>query len=79
MACSLAYAFAVSLFALINDEMGFGRYASFRDQFRAIAGAIEEHVGYRQLTAWWRVRGMIDALRRSEHVWGHHERKGFRG
>ncbi len=77
LACSLVYAFAMSLFALLNDELAFGRYASVRDQLRAVAGAFEEHVGYRQLTAWWRVRGMIDGLRRSERVWGHMRRTGF--
>jgi cellulose synthase/poly-beta-1,6-N-acetylglucosamine synthase-like glycosyltransferase len=77
MACSLAYAFAVSLFALVNDELTFARYTGVRDQFRAVAGAIEEHLGYRQLTAWWRVRGMIDGLRQSTHVWGEMKRKGF--
>jgi cellulose synthase/poly-beta-1,6-N-acetylglucosamine synthase-like glycosyltransferase len=77
LACSLAYAFSVSLFALVNDELTFGRYKSIKDQFRAVAGAIEEHVGYRQLTAWWRVRGMIEGLRGSTRVWGDHRRKGF--
>jgi cellulose synthase/poly-beta-1,6-N-acetylglucosamine synthase-like glycosyltransferase len=77
IACSLAYAFAVSLLALVNDELAFGRYAGIRDQFRAVAGAFEEHLGYRQLTAWWRVRGMVDGLRRSERVWGQMKRRGF--
>jgi cellulose synthase/poly-beta-1,6-N-acetylglucosamine synthase-like glycosyltransferase len=77
MACSIAYAFAVSLLALVNDELAFGRYSGVRDQFRAISGALEEHVGYRQLTAWWRVRGMVDGLRRSEQVWGQMKRRGF--
>jgi cellulose synthase/poly-beta-1,6-N-acetylglucosamine synthase-like glycosyltransferase len=77
MASSLAYAFAMSLFALVNDELAFGRYAGIRDQLRAVAGAFEEHLGYRQLTAWWRVRGMVDGLRRSEREWGDIKRKGF--
>jgi len=77
LACSVAYAFAMSLFALVNDELAFGRYSGVRDQFRAVAGAFEEHLGYRQLTAWWRVRGMVDGLRRSERVWGHMKREGF--
>jgi len=79
MACSLVYAFAMSLFALVNDELGFGRYSRVRDQLRAVAGAFEEHLGYRQLTAWWRVRGMVDGLRRSEHDWGQMKRTGFNG
>jgi cellulose synthase/poly-beta-1,6-N-acetylglucosamine synthase-like glycosyltransferase len=76
-ACATSYAIAVSLFALLSDELSFGRYSSVKDQFRAMIGAVQEHVGYRQITAWWRVQGMIDALRGSQAVWGDMKRRGF--
>jgi cellulose synthase/poly-beta-1,6-N-acetylglucosamine synthase-like glycosyltransferase len=77
LACSLAFAFAVSLLALVSDELSFGRYSSLRDQLRAVTAVLQEHVGYRQLTAWWRVRGMVDGLRGSKQEWGDMKRRGF--
>ncbi len=76
-ACAVSYAIAVSLLALLSDELGFGRYRSITDQLRAVAGAVEEHLGYRQLTAWWRIQGMFDAFRGSTAVWGDMKRRGF--
>jgi hypothetical protein len=35
-----------------------------------------ENAGYRQLTAWWRVRGLVSSLFRVRG-WGHQRRKGF--
>jgi len=76
-ACATSYAVAVSIFALLSDELSFGRYSTVSDQLRAMVGAVEEHFGYRQLTAWWRVQGMVDGLRRSKVVWGDMKRRGF--
>jgi hypothetical protein len=39
---------------------------------------LPENIGYRQLTAWWRIRGTWSALRRSEQVWGAMSRRGFK-
>jgi len=79
LACSMSFAIASSVFALLSDELSFGRYSSVADQFRAMVGVVQEHVGYRQLTAWWRVQGMVDALRGSTPVWGTMKRRGFDG
>jgi cellulose synthase/poly-beta-1,6-N-acetylglucosamine synthase-like glycosyltransferase len=76
-ACATTYAIAVSVFALLSDELSFGRYSTISDQFRAMAGAVQEQFGYRQLTAWWRFQGMVDALRGSQAVWGDMQRRGF--
>jgi hypothetical protein len=76
-ACATSYAIAVSVFALLSDELSFGRYSSITDQLRAVAGALGEHLGYRQLTAWWRMQGMVAALRGSKAVWGDMKRHGF--
>ena len=37
---------------------------------------IAENVGYRQISIYWRLRGMISKLR-GAHAWGAMERKGF--
>jgi len=40
--------------------------------------AVVENVGYRQISLWWRLRGMI-AKFRGATAWGAMERKGFTG
>jgi cellulose synthase/poly-beta-1,6-N-acetylglucosamine synthase-like glycosyltransferase len=72
-----AYAVLVSLAALAVEEFSFHRYGRWRDL--AVAGAVTvvENLGYRQLTAWWRVQGLWAAWRGSEQVWGVMTRQGF--
>ena len=36
-----------------------------------------ENIGYRQMHAYWRLRGLIDATRRHEVGWGTMTRAGF--
>ena len=43
----------------------------------AIVASVVENVGYRQLHAWWRLRGLWQALRRGELDWGVMTRTGF--
>jgi hypothetical protein len=43
----------------------------------AIAAAVVENLGYRQATAWWRLRGLLDSLLRRRAVWGQMTRVGF--
>lgn len=77
LGCAVSYAVLVSLLALLADELTFRRYLSVRDVLRAILATVQEHVGYRQLTAWWCCRGLIDGLRGSQQVWGEMKRRGF--
>jgi len=72
-----AYSVLVSLAALAVEEFSFHRYGRWRDL--AVAGAVSvvENLGYRQLTAWWRVQGLVAAWRGSEQVWGVMTRAGF--
>jgi hypothetical protein len=77
LSTSIAYAIVMSLAALLAEEMSFRRYRGVRNLLIAVWAAIEENVGYRQLTAWWRLTGSVDALRRSSHEWGEMERRGF--
>ncbi|TQK44076.1 cellulose synthase/poly-beta-1,6-N-acetylglucosamine synthase-like glycosyltransferase [Streptomyces sp. SLBN-118] len=71
------YALVVSLVSLAVEEYAFHRFARSRDIWGAVVGAIAENLGYRQLTAWWRLRGMWDALRGAPQVWGSMTRSGF--
>ena len=59
------------------EEYAFHRFTRWRDVWGAVVGVVVENIGYRQLTAWWRLRGMWDALRGSPQVWGAMTRAGF--
>nr|WSY53968.1 glycosyltransferase family 2 protein [Streptomyces sp. NBC_00886] len=72
-----AYAMVVSLVSVAVEECAFHRFTRWRDVWGALVGVAAENIGYRQLTAWWRLRGMWDALRRAPRVWGSMTRAGF--
>jgi hypothetical protein len=74
----VAYALGIvlSMFTLLLEEFSFRRYTGVLDRLRLLAWAFIENFGYRQLTAVWRVRGIVRFLRgRTE--WGTMERRGF--
>ncbi|RYE76395.1 MAG: glycosyltransferase, partial [Myxococcales bacterium] len=74
---SILYAVFMSLLALVGEEVAFRRYAGVRNLLIAMWATVEENFGYRQLTAWWRVLGAVDAIRGSTHQWGDMKRRGF--
>jgi len=71
------YLMVVSLVSVAAEEYAFHRFAHWRDVWGAVVGALAENLGYRQLTAWWRLRGMWDGLRRTPQEWGSMTRSGF--
>lgn len=77
----VAYGFAVllSVAALTVEEFSFHRYRRWRDLGAALVAAVLENVGYRQVTAWWRLEGLFSALRGVSPEWGRMERRGFAG
>jgi cellulose synthase/poly-beta-1,6-N-acetylglucosamine synthase-like glycosyltransferase len=77
LTASILFAVFVTLVALLAEEISFRRYRGLPDLFRAMAAALEENVGYRQINAWWRLGGIVDVIRRSRHDWGDMQRKGF--
>lgn len=77
LSTSVVYAIMMSLLALVGEEVSFARYTGVRNMLLAIWATVEENVGYRQMTAVWRLRGTWDALRRRRHVWGDMQRRGF--
>jgi cellulose synthase/poly-beta-1,6-N-acetylglucosamine synthase-like glycosyltransferase len=66
----------LSLAAVAMEELTFRRYPRRSDLFRLFFLAVTENFGYRQLNAWWRLKGTISALRGVEG-WGTMTRKGF--
>lgn len=66
----------LSVSSLLLEELSFHRYPRWRQVARLLAYAALENFGYRQLVAWWRVRGTINYLR-GKKQWGRMERIGF--
>ncbi|MFZ5871520.1 MAG: glycosyltransferase family 2 protein, partial [Actinomycetota bacterium] len=71
------YAVLVTIAALCVEEFSFHRYARWRDLALAVLAAVVENVGYRQLTAWWRLQGLWAGMRGRTAVWGTMPRTGF--
>jgi cellulose synthase/poly-beta-1,6-N-acetylglucosamine synthase-like glycosyltransferase len=59
------------------EEWTYGGYGGLRDRLLLLAYGALESLGYRQLTAIWRVRGLVRHWR-GHAEWGAMEREGFR-
>lgn len=70
------YGLVLSCLALVMDELGFRRYRRVRDRLLLLSWAVVESLGYRQLTALWRLRGLLKYLRGSRE-WGVMTRRSF--
>ena len=68
---------ALTAFTLILEDLSFHRYETFRDRALLLWWALLENLGYRQMTVYWRLRGLWKFLR-GRKDWGVMERKGFR-
>jgi len=68
---------ALTAFTLILEDISFHRYETFRDRVLLFWWALLEDLGYRQLTVYWRLRGLWKYMR-GRKDWGAMERKGFR-
>lgn len=73
---AIVYGTLNSIAAVLLEELSFRRYPRFRDLSMLALVGVLENFGYRQLTTWWRVRGIIDFLR-GKQAWGAMTRRGF--
>lgn len=69
---------ALTAFTLVLEDVSFHRYERFADRGKLFGLTLLENVGYRQLTVWWRLRGLWKFIR-GRKEWGVMERKGFQG
>jgi cellulose synthase/poly-beta-1,6-N-acetylglucosamine synthase-like glycosyltransferase len=69
VAAGLGYGAFLTIISVAIEEMTYHRYGSWRDFALLVYGAIAENVGFRQLYAWWRMRGIIDAVLRRKANW----------
>jgi hypothetical protein len=67
---------ALSISAVGLEEIAFRRYPRKRDLLHLFWLAVAENFGYRQLSTYWRIQGMVSKLRRITN-WGEMERRGF--
>ncbi len=67
---------ALSVAAVALEEISFRRYRRFSDLVTLLGVALIENFGYRQLSTWWRLQGLVSALR-GDLNWGAMERQGL--
>ena len=66
----------LTLLSVLLEEVSYRRYGNVRERFALVGLALLEAFGYRQLTVFWRLRGVIGFLRKRRD-WGVMERRGF--
>jgi cellulose synthase/poly-beta-1,6-N-acetylglucosamine synthase-like glycosyltransferase len=74
----MAYGLGMVLNTLtvVLEEFSFHRYEGLRDRLLLLLWALLENFGYRQLTVFWRLRGLVKFLR-GRMEWGAMEHRGF--
>ena len=55
---------AISISAVALEEVSFRRYRRFQDLLVLLGVALVENFGYRQMSTWWRLHGLVSATRR---------------
>jgi len=73
---AVVYGAMISLASIILEEVSFRRYPRLSDLLWLAFYGVLENFGYRQLSTWWRVRGVFRFLK-GERGWGDMTRKGF--
>lgn len=79
MLLALGLGLMLSASALVLEEMSFHVYPRVRQLLPLAAAMLLEHLGYRQLTLWWRIVGMARWLRGRPAQWGEMRRLGAAG
>jgi cellulose synthase/poly-beta-1,6-N-acetylglucosamine synthase-like glycosyltransferase len=67
----IGYATALSVAGVIIEELTYNRYRAWRDFALLLFAAIAENLGFRQAHAWWRLRGIGNAMLRRRAKWLH--------
>ncbi len=74
---ALAYGVVLSLAAIAIDQLTDHRPARSRELVLMILAAVFENFGFRQLHAWWRLRGLGAGITGKRAAWGAMPRTGF--
>jgi cellulose synthase/poly-beta-1,6-N-acetylglucosamine synthase-like glycosyltransferase len=70
------YGLVLNGVVIVLDEFGFRRYDGWRNRALLFWWAQIESLGYRQLTVFWRLKGIVNFLRKKTE-WGAMTRTGF--
>ncbi len=70
------YGLILSLAGLLLEEASYRRYTRIVDRLALLGYALIESFGYRQMTVYWRLRGLVK-LFRGQGEWGRMQRFGF--
>jgi cellulose synthase/poly-beta-1,6-N-acetylglucosamine synthase-like glycosyltransferase len=73
---SVLFGILLSTSAVVLEHLAAAKYPAASDILHLLGASVVENFGYRQLTAWWRLEGLIQAFRRKKD-WGDMERAGF--
>ena len=73
---SALFGMALSLGAVLLEEMTSRKYPAVEDLVKLLIAVFIESFGYRQLTAFWRLEGLLDSFR-GKKSWRQMERRGF--
>jgi cellulose synthase/poly-beta-1,6-N-acetylglucosamine synthase-like glycosyltransferase len=76
LTASVLFGVVLSVTAVLLEDLAFRRYPRARDLALLVAVGVLENLGYRQATAWWRVRAFLDHWR-GHRQWGAMERRGI--
>ncbi|MBW7476689.1 glycosyltransferase [Paenibacillus oenotherae] len=72
----LSYGMILSMGAVLLEEWSWNRYRKVSDLVRLFFYAFTESLWYRPIAAYWRLIGLIEAIRGKRHQWGEMTRKG---
>jgi YaiO family outer membrane protein len=77
LAASVLFGIAVTLFAVLLNDLATERYLRGRDLGLLVLAAVLENCGYRQLNSWWSCVGTVQAMT-GKSGWGVIKRRDFR-
>jgi cellulose synthase/poly-beta-1,6-N-acetylglucosamine synthase-like glycosyltransferase len=75
---SVMFGILLSTSAVVLEEFTICRFPSWRHTQRLFFSAVMENFGFRQLLTFWRVQGLIQAIKGKKGGWGVMERRGFK-
>jgi cellulose synthase/poly-beta-1,6-N-acetylglucosamine synthase-like glycosyltransferase len=74
---AVGFGVLLSIVAIVVDELTYQTYRRWSDFAVLVAAALLENIGFRQLHALWRLRGLWSGIRGSNGEWGEMTRVGF--
>ncbi len=75
---AIGYGILLSVVAIAVDDVSYKTYRRWKDLGILLVAAFLENFGFRQLHAFWRLRGLWSGLRGSNAAWGEMPRVGFK-